>query len=244
MLTAADYIAQMRHALGKTPSAQLNLFEVFNRAGRALVTCHDWTWRDAVATLPAVADQNWVALPEDYGRFLSVTVPASGSYPSIVVVSLAEIARRRAMLAQADNSGVVHMALPTRADRANLEVASTYKAELWPTPTTAASPTITLRYLRGWSSIPSADPNRVPDIPEYFEQALADIARVYVALQENFDPNDPRPMPDVREMPEVRRLMAEDGSRGGWGGPPKGGVGTRMSQRRSFENLNVPLNVN
>lgn len=215
----------MQHGIGKQPDARHDLFATFNRAGRALVNCHEWSWRRTYTDLVAVADQAYIELPDDYGRYQKATVQSNGGLGEIIVSELADIMALRAS-GSVGVSSRVYVYFPSYTPRVNLEVARRARVELYPTPSEAGSPTITLAYMAKWVDCPSADKNRTPPIPEEFEEALIDIARAFAATLENSDPNFPAPMPEVRNFPSVQRLMVEDGGRNG-DVQMRGGAGSR-----------------
>ena len=247
MLPTSEYIGLMEHALGRSADPRHDLYATLNRAGRALTTCHSWAWRSGSAVIPSVSGQQYLDLPEDYGRFTKATVPNTGAFPGIVCVSLDEIYTRRAMVTYAATTGLLYAAFPWWQQRANADSGMTRRAQIWPTPSSNGVPTVTLYYERTWVDLSAADQSQPPEIPDIFESALVDLARAFACAIEYADPNNMRPMPDPLTFPSVVRLMAEDGSGNGWT-MPRGGASVRMRRgpagNNRNENLTVPMAVN
>ena len=250
MLTVSDYIGLIGHAIGKTPDtvdSRHDLYQTLNRAGRAITNCHAWSWRTGKAILPCVNGQDYLDLPEDYGRFLTATVPTSGSFPLLQVVSLEEIYRRRSMTMFVSTTGILYAAFDYWERPTTRDTAPTPRAQLWPTPNADGVPTVTLSYERAWVDVSAADVSEAPPIPPAFEQALVDAARAFACALEAADIHNPSPAPDVRQLPEIIRLMSGDDPSGSGWTSPRGGAGSRMRRSRSSsaqENLIVPMQVN
>ena len=91
MLTAQQFYDQVQHAIGNDPDARMSIWDLLNAAGRKVVCDNAWGWiTSEPTTLTAVADQEWIALPDDFDRLL--TVRASGtSYMTIKLSSMEEV---------------------------------------------------------------------------------------------------------------------------------------------------------
>lgn len=232
MLTASEHIDLMTHALGKTPDARHNLWATFNRAGRAMVTRHDWTWRmRGPVSIPVVASQSWLAMPDDFAGETESFVPNTGNFTLLEKTSLRRIVELRSQNRSNQITGTMYIYFPAWATQVSREDPPTQRAELYPTPTTAGQPTISLIYKGRWREITENDNNAIPNIPPDFEQALILTARSYAICIENQMP----PYEDGPAAVEIDRLIKEDSQRQSEMGRMTGGVDRRYA-REFFAN--------
>lgn len=230
MLKASEYIGLMSHALGKTPDSRHNLWDTFNRAGRALFTRHDWTWRmEGPISLPVVANQDFVVLPVDFAGEVESWIPNTGTYQFLEKCSLEKIANLRATFTTNIISGRFCVYYPGWDSQDSAETEPTRRALLYPTPTANANPTIQLIYRRRWVNISENDNDRVPNIPSEFEQALILQSRAYAVCIENQVP----PYEDGPLAVEIARLINEDSTAQPSLGRMTGGVDRRLGRQWS-----------
>lgn len=229
MLNAGQHIDLMKHGLGKTPDARHDLWATFNRAGRYLVTAHDWYWRTkGPVDLPAVASQSFLYLPDDFGGEVESYVPNNGSFTYIQKVTLRELAVLRTENVTSVRTGVFYIYYPMWEDQDSREDEPRPRAEIYPTPTTNAEPTVQLIYNKRWAEIDANDTAAIPNIPREFEHALVLAARAYAwALENQTDPHE-----DAQLARELARLVEEDGRRQRTWGKMTGGVDLRLRSSR------------
>lgn len=212
MLTLANYISLMSHALGKTPDSRHNLYETFNRAGRALVTLHKWNWRlTGPVAIDAIADQPWLDLPANFALPEQIWIDnsAGGTNPFnlVRVTTIADIARLRSDYGVGIQAGTFHIAQGLHAPQAGGDTQPTQRWLCYPTPTSDAVPSIQCIYWRKWREMNSGDTEKVPDIPLEFEHALTLACRAYAQhIEDQMDP-----LEDPLLKAEVSRLLGENG---------------------------------
>jgi len=223
MLAQSDYIGLMQHCLGKTPDSRHNLYETFNRAARALVTAHSWSWRMAgPIALETVANQAFIDLPADFMRVLSVYTPSAGAVQRVNLASLETIANIRSLSSSYVGTGEIYAYFPSWS---TLEQGVTPRAELAPIPTTNAASAFQMFYLRGWHNIDASEVDALPKIPPEFEHALVLMCRAFANNIENQDVA----LEDTAVGNEIARLKAEDSQKQVNFGLMSGGAGSRMS---------------
>ena len=227
MLNVGQHIDLMSHGLGKTPDSRHSLYATFNRAGRALFTRHSWTWRQqGPISLPAVADQDYIELPLNFGGELESWIPNTSGHLFLEKCSLGYLARLRATQTTNVVTGRFCIYYPGWAGQGGAEDEPTRRALLYPTPTTNADPTIQLIYRRRWVEVSTDDTKRVPDIPSEFEHALILLARSFAVCVEN----QRAPYEDGPYQAEIARLIAEDATAQANLGRMTGGVDRRFSR--------------
>lgn len=221
MLTVQGHLDLMRHALGKIPSSRHVLLDTYNRAGRALFTAHPWSWREVgPVELPAVANQDYIDLPLDFGGVRTCTLPGPSTL-GVVMTTVSEIMNLRASLDTVGGFGArIWVAFPQWKRPANHTSQVTPRALIYPTPLTDGSPTLSVIYDCRWPEFTSTQLDQQPPLPDDFEQALIYIARGYACQIE-----DGRPTSDLDAYAaELNRLIAEDGGRQASTGRMRGGA--------------------
>lgn len=230
MLNAGEIIGLMQHALGKVPDSRHNLWATLNRAGRALYLESDWGFRTQAFSLPAVANQAYIELPDDWGGILDVSIPAVGTFTYIQQTSLRDILALRANATLGSITGVVRVFFPMWSGQASIEDQPTSRAELYPTPSVAAQPTLTGYYTRVWKNIAydpvlnTGDNEAIPNLPDEFEQALVSKARGLAWSTENQQPS----IDDTLYAAELQRLKLDDEGAQKDFGRPRGGASSRL----------------
>lgn len=228
MLNAGNIIDLMAHKLGKTPDSRHSLWDTLNRAGRELVTAHDWYWRASGETLlPVVGGQSYLNLPSDFGELVTVYVPNVGEFTAVETVSMERVAYLRASESLGVTTGLLRIFFPgyTTANAGPLGTPRR-RAELYPTPNTSGEPTLRVFYKRSWIEIDTDDRQAVPNIPETFEQALISKARALAWSIENDIPSHD----DTIYAAELVRLKDAEARTQPSMGQVYGGVNARISQ--------------
>lgn len=225
MRNAGEYIGLMTHALGKTPDARHNLWHTFNDAGRALFTRHAWGWKmQGPIDLPAVANQDYIDLPEDFGGELESWIPNTGSYQFLEKTTLQMIAQLRATLTTNIVTGRFCIFFPGWTTQDSAETGPTRRALLYPTPTADANPIIQLIYRRRWVEVAEDDVERIPNIPLEMERALVCLCRSMAWHVENQGPCQD----DADYELEIARLIRDDATDQPTLGKMTGGASGRL----------------
>lgn len=204
MLTVGDYIAQMRHGLGKSPSTGHNLYHSLTFAGQQLYTAHDWRWRRrGPVAIPAVANQQFIDLPPDFGRMVSAS-GSSSSGTRFIPVTEQEIDKLRE---KGDIGGaIISYALSSRQESATS--APRKVLLVWPTPSNNAQWTMNLRFMGDFPAYTTnADDNKRPPIGPEYENALRLMSRAVAWETENEGVAPDRQLADA----EITRLRIDHG---------------------------------
>lgn len=228
MLTLADHISLMKHALGKTPDSRHNLYETFNRAGRALTNAHAWSWRNRTANVAATASQAYITVPSDVGTVRSAYLSSmTGSYSKVCLTTIEDILRMR----QDNGSGFTgggdfFMSWESWVDQAATTSQIIKRFQVFPTPTANNEPTVTIAYQAVWTEFPTdgTGGTRLPNIDLQFEHALILMARAFSVHIEN----QQAALEDAAVVAEIERLKMLDGPRQWDIGPMTGGAAQRL----------------
>lgn len=221
MLSAATIVGYMTHGIGRTPDSRHSLYASLNRAGRALMTEHAWSWRTVENVLiPAVADQAWIDLPSDFGDLLEVT--QSGIGGNVCLTTLADLQRMREI---STGSGVLggtvwYVAFGGSYGSADGLPNGRERVGIYPTPTTDAEPTICLTYRKRWRDISENDTTAKPNVPDDFEGVLILRARAEAKALEN---DEVVPPELARYADEIERLKRHDAGKQTYLGVAVGG---------------------
>lgn len=208
MQPAGDLVNEGLHAIGKTiltVDSRLKPWAVFNRAGQAVFTRHRWSWRSQTETLTAVADQGFIALPYDFAAMTAVSAPSGAN--QVQVVSRARIMELlQSSVAYAGSGGCWYVCFDGWDRQVNPELLPLPRMDIYPTPTTAGTPTLTLEYQRMWRRILASDPNGIPNLPDRMEWALVLKCRSMFKALHFEDSGEEERLYEA----EIQRLIAED----------------------------------
>lgn len=145
----------------QTPATGSSWDDVVNDALQYLANLSQWHWREQALSLDTVADQNYIDLPDDFGEM--VTIHRASPWRDAVPVSLARIQQYRAANIAQDLGiigylyAIVGHTQETTADH------TTYRLELFPTPTLDETGALTGTYRRIVTKLVSD--SDVPNIP-------------------------------------------------------------------------------
>lgn len=174
MLTAAQCIQMMRHAVGGSLPSGFDALGLINRAGHFLTTAHNWRWLSRTASVSLVADQAYGALPASFQKLLAAPSFTSGFYynggTTICMVDFDRILHARESDSDYSGSQTNFMAAVVSTETAG-EI--TQRLELFPTPT--ANATISIAYRAGWTVL-TTDSQRV-SVPDYLELLFVELCR-------------------------------------------------------------------
>lgn len=228
MLTIAQHIGLMQHAVGATPDSRHDLYETFNRAGRYLYNYFPWSWRLKLASLVPVSGDENIPLPSDFEQLESVQI--DGSTDRIGLVDLPTIHAARHRDAYAGPGYLMHVAPYTTISTGG---AVARFAILYPVPTANGVPDIEIWYRRAWPGYTSANNANNPSIPLEFENALVMLARAYAMhLQDQAAAFE-----DQKAIEELERLKAVDISRSPTQGFMGGGAHRFMNRNRGIRDI-------
>lgn len=71
-LTFAELIDEAEHAIAGVPNERTTTERIVNGAIEYLCQIHQWNWREAISTLPLVAGEGRIPLPDDLGEIVSL----------------------------------------------------------------------------------------------------------------------------------------------------------------------------
>jgi hypothetical protein len=178
--TAADYIADMKHALGGDPDSRLNLYAVLNEAIEYLFNCHAWKWRKRPpVNLSFTATQEYITLPADFGEIVSIEVK-SNFMRNVEQTSVSHIMFMRSAINQNNPSLAVYVALSWPTQTTTTAAPANPRLEIYPTPATTEANVLSIQYRAGAIRIATDASTTVPNIPPKLERALSLLCRAYV----------------------------------------------------------------
>lgn len=229
MRTAQQIYDAVQHAIGDTPDERLSLWDVINGAGRKIVTEYPWTWLTSEPTeIEATANQEWILLPDDFDRLLTIRVTGQGYYIAIAR-SLSEIEDMRG--GPVSYAGAAYFIYPLMNHLKKGAPGGTpirNRLEVYPTPTVTGTPSFTIVYMRQWVELNGDDASRELSIPAAFEDALLYRARAD-AKKLQFD--EAAPVEEGMWQEEIARLKRHDGEQSIVRGVLRGGAGDRGGRR-------------
>lgn len=230
MLTAQQFYDTVQHAIGDDPDSRLSLWHVLNSAGRKLVMESAWTWLCSEPTdIVAVADQPWIALPDDFDRLITVRI-AERSYMTVVISSMIDIETYRSSpVIYTANLYYIYPLMNLLSKGASGGVPVRNRLEIYPTPTEDGTPTLTVTYMRKWVELDENDPSRVLNIPEEFTSALIYRARADAKILQD---DEGAPKEEALYAEEVARLKKHDMEQSINRGLIRGGASDRGRKKR------------
>lgn len=215
--TLARYIDLIRHGLGGTPDSRVNLYEIFNDAGRALFYIaegppyyHSWSWivRDNVPfTIPGDATNTVqeVELPADFDSIVSLEF--EDSFVGRVVQVPPETLNRIRRNTPTDPLAV-YICFEVGSKQASKDAEPKNVAAFWP-PRSSPLTGMRISYRRSWVDMESTDVNAIPDIPAKYERLLEMLSRGYaIHVQDQTDAFEDRAV-----TAEVQNLVNNDTGR-------------------------------
>lgn len=172
-LTLERAIRHVKHALGRDTDPDLNPVEIVNVAGQHLVSMFEWSWLERPAVeLDLVASQNYVDLPLDFGKAISVQVNSQIS--KFTWTPLSDILRKRASdlsVSGLQYWGGIEYSSPTSS------AAPTPRLALWPTPASSVTDGLLLYYRAKWPGVTN-DSYLVP-VPDFIEPLMLELIRAF-----------------------------------------------------------------
>jgi hypothetical protein len=173
-LTVTQCADWIRLTLGGTPGAVLPTLQLVNMAGRHLCRMTAWRWLEGESVLlDVVADQEWIALPENFSRAISLqTVDGNAA---INWITRAELDNHRQSITQATDTGLMSAVVVTVAGSG--ETPPTARLEIHPPRASSATGFLRLTYKAKWADL-TGDSNYVP-IPDWCEDLYVLILQAY-----------------------------------------------------------------
>jgi len=220
MKNAGWYITQMKHRVGKnTWDSRVDPWDVLNLAGEDLADARPWNLLHTTVKVPAVAGQDFIAMPADFGELVSATIEGIGV--GGVQLTAPEVLRKLRQRGRT-YTGWWFLAIDGSLPQTSPSVPALVAAAIYPQPTEAASPVITLTYRRRWRElVEQNDESRTPNLPRQFHLALTLGCRVWAFEQlypERAAPDRPK------YEAELARLWTLDQTTQTDFGPMVGGV--------------------
>jgi hypothetical protein len=230
-MTCEDILNRMKHSLGKSPDSRHSLLHDLNHAGRELFDAYEWTWKTSdPVNLPAVADQNWIALPLDFNEIQHVYLDSSiddSGFSYVQLCSLEEMLLLRQNSTVNINVGALRVHFPVYHHSSAPDTAPQPRVLIHPTPEDSGTPTLTIVYGKQWRELTTEDTDAIPNIHPSCEGALVDLACALAIETEK--PESPQAAATFRARYEKRidHLKGEDGTRQQNLGPMRGGADDR-----------------
>lgn len=227
VLLASDSKLVAEHALGGSISTEVTPWRVLNEAGRWLVSSRAWNWQaGGLESLPFVAGQSYVALPEDFQSIHAVD-SGQGYEGSVTLTTLADLLRLRANGLEsagyyywcavswdhADITGTsTEPEAPVTPTTPADAIARRYpvpRLELYPTPRNSVTSGVLLYYERGWREL-SQDTDTV-FLPAWCEGIYHRAVRIFARGYEEEDtfPKD-QALASLMMGPEWMAAIAHD----------------------------------
>lgn len=181
--TFAQLQAAAQHASGVTaPAAGSTWVNVVNGALQRLANIKPWRWREADLSLDTIADQNYIALPDDFAEL--VTIHRASPWRDCAPVSLARIQMYRAANIGQDLGIIGYLYTIRSHAQATVTGSTTNRIELYPTPTLNETGALVGTYRRFIRAM-SLDSD-LPDIPPGpWHEALDALVRAMAASRED-----------------------------------------------------------
>lgn len=130
-------------------SDDLSEVDIVNDAGEYLCTMHAWCWLERPeATIDFVADQDWAALPADLRDITNIVYADSltNSFRWVDASTLTLLRQRTIERLSWKYSGAIERISTSGG-------ISTPRLALYPTPSTALTAAMTIRYRAGWTQV-------------------------------------------------------------------------------------------
>lgn len=207
---------------------ELDRLVVANEVGEWLTSCEEWNWLKRPSVLLSLtAAQNYVGLPSDFGRIVSLRT-VSGSGVRVLLEDQAAVDEALSMLSSGTSMyrGCLAYSVPTNTQ------APQPRLLIGPLPATTVSNCIRLSYIAAWRTC--TDETDVVPVPTWFEPLYIRAVAQYLAGWEREKDGDvearlARLVDDPLYLAAVRRddnlqadlgpirNSAEDMIRGGYG---------------------------
>lgn len=226
-LTLHSLIDYAEHAAGGRLDGRLDPVSIVNQAGHRLVSLAEWPWLNRPRTgLAFVANQNYVALPADFGQLVAHPEVSDTLNKSIQATSQADLLYRRSSNLESLTHYFYTLAYPTQASATAAPVGA--RLEIWPTPTANTANALYIVYRATWTELD--DGTKIANVPADIEPLLIEMVRAYAAGYSDRG-TDRRPAfgPEQRvamlmQTPLVRDLMRRYGMAQPGIGPMRGGI--------------------
>lgn len=227
MLTVTDCAAYVRRRLDGDPSVPIQV--LVNRAGQYLTDMHTWSWlvRPNGAKLSLIAGNEYVKLPDDFGRIYSQPKPTTvSSVVSLELVSMEEYLRYRQDYM---DGGPRYMAVMVYAN--NEDGVPSPKLQVWPVPQTSAQDAFRVAYIAKWVEVCSD--TEVVQIPSWLDYFFLE---VLFAFAQSYDEHDTALLSErlalLQQSAEFMNLKRRDGGVQPYVGRLRGGA---MEQEYIYE---------
>ena len=203
--------SHVRHSIGAYPSvapgqtADERVAEIINHAGRQMYS-RPWRFREQAGTLDTTASSRTIALPATFEELVSLTRTVDGM--ALELATPEDMDRLSDALGGTNISGYV--------SRASVAwTAGSSHLLIWPTPTSAGTDVLRIRYRKSWTTITGADvadTNTSPpaiSMPNYAEQLFIAYLRAFAVGYE--DEGMTARIADVEAGPILQTTLMKDG---------------------------------
>lgn len=220
-------------AIGQTPSTGHDLWETINQAGTQLCQESPWWWlREGPHDFAAVADQDFIDLPDDFDSVAAIT---TGTSAAVEQVTPDFIMRMQAGSVVASGStGTAYVSFVTWSKQTGGETEPRPRMLHWPTPTADGSPTYSILYRRKWKPLTTSDNTAIPNVPAGALPALTAGCRA-LAMARELGANHPATVAEYAlYRGSVELLKGSDARAQPSFGPIRGGAGSPRPGIGSF----------
>lgn len=206
------------HAVGKSAGTDTgnSATIIVNVALDALVNAHAWSWRSKSADLAYVSGQSWIALPADFSELVYLRAGASLS-TVVIPTSLDRILQLRQFPNSNPSLNAVIYYCVVPVDQSAGTAASTYRIEIFPTPSANLAAALAVTYQKQVPALSSG--TSVANIPLQMQSCLLMLARGYAEMMENNQPGinmqlavaelEKRKVRDGMTQPVIGRIHGE-----------------------------------
>lgn len=227
--TLADYLDIAEHAAGGQVDAAVRLIDLINDAGRYLIHMHGWAFLERPrALLSLVADQDYVALPADFGQLVAIGNTSDYDWAATSLIPTDQLERLRS--AEVYDATHTYLSLQWPTQTSTTANAGAPRLAVFPVPTENVADRLWLNYLAGWTTLSAM--TAVPNLPAGVEPLLVTLVRAFARGETSGEGAAPL-LEVIERSAMVRSLKASYGMTNPVTAPMTGGI-TQHQHRPNF----------
>lgn len=207
-LSAQACYAAIDHALGGSPSTEIDPNMVVNQVQRIVTSGHPWNWLLRTTTLGLTASQNYINLPSDFNQLVGYS-SYSGATLLLQLTTLQHIVDLRS--SSSTSAGFGYWAAVAYSSAGGAGGAPTPRLEIYPEPSATTASAFTIFYRIDLPAITS-DQDFI-SIPAWLELPFLQLVR---AIALGYEEEDQASMQDriaaIKAGPEWYDALRRDGT--------------------------------